>query len=482
MDDHVLKLRPPGEDVLERLSKAVGVGRALRGPDQIAPYLRESRGRYTGRAAMVVRPRTTLEVSRILAIANEARVGVVPQGGNTGLVGGQIPSSSGHEIILDVTGLDRIRDVDKANGSITVEAGVTLQGVQEAAAASGRLFPLSLASEGSCRIGGNLATNAGGVGVIAYGNTRELCLGLEVVLADGRIWDGLRRLRKDNTGYDLKDIFIGSEGTLGIITAAVMKLFPAPTDKATAFVAIERPAAALDLLQAAREISAGQVTAIEILPRLGIEFTMTHAGTRDPLGAPSPWYVLLELSGQGAPGTLQPVMETILSRGFESGFLADAAIAKSGQQARDFWRLRETMSEVQRLEGGSIKHDVSVPVSMSAQFIDEAIAACLDMIPDARPLAFGHIGDGNIHFNLSQPIGADKTAFLDRWDEVNAAVHEIAVRLNGSISAEHGIGQMKRDMMSDIKSPVELGMMQDLKRLFDPHGILNPGKVLPPNP
>jgi FAD/FMN-containing dehydrogenase len=356
---------------------------------------------------------------------------------------------------------------------------LTLKAVQEAASAAGKLFPLSLAAEGSCRIGGNLATNAGGIGVIAYGSARELCLGLEVVLADGRIWDGLRRLRKDNTGYDLRDLFIGSEGTLGIITAAVLKLFPAPRSSATAWVGVASPQAGLDLLALARERAPGSVTAIELVPRIGVEFAMRHAATRDPLAAPSAWYVLLELSSQVEEEILISGIEALLAEGLERGILADAVIARSGAQADELWRIREALSEVQKHEGGSIKHDVSVPVSRIPAFIDQASAAVARLIPGARPVPFGHIGDGNIHYNVSQPPGADKAAFLALWEDIAAAVHEGVSRLEGSISAEHGIGQLKRHLMGAIKSPVELDLMRDLKRLLDPNGILNPGKLLP---
>jgi FAD/FMN-containing dehydrogenase len=469
----------PTPELLDRLVAVVGPAHAIRESAMMAPYLVEPRDMFKGRAALVVRPGSTQEVSRLLAIANEGRIGIVAQSGNTGLVGGQTPSPAGDQVVLSLDRLDRVRDLDAIDNSITVEAGMTLKAVQEAAAAAGRLFPLSLAAEGSCRIGGNLATNAGGIGVIAYGSARELCLGLEVVLADGRIWEGLRRLRKDNTGYDLKDLFIGSEGTLGIITAAVLKLFAEPRSRATAWVAVASPQHGLDLLALARERAPGQVTAIELVPRIGVEFTMRHAATRDPLGAPSPWYVLLELSSAAEEVTLAEGLEAMLAEGLERAILADAVLARSGAQAGELWRIREALSEVQRHEGGSIKHDVSVPVSRIPAFIDQASKAALRIVPGARTVPFGHIGDGNIHFNVSQPIGADKAAFLAHWDEVTNAVHDVVTTLGGSISAEHGIGQLKRHLMAAIKSPVELALMRDVKRLLDPNDILNPGKVLP---
>ena len=467
-------LNPPSPELVARFAALVGEDHAILEEADMTAYLIEPREKYHGRAAAVLRPGSVAEVQSILALANETCTGIVPQGGNTGLVGGQIPSTCGGEIVLSLDRLDRIRDIDAVDNTVTVEAGVTLQALQEAVHEAGRYFPLSLASQGSCRIGGNLATNAGGVAVIAYGNTRELCLGLEVVLADGRMWSGLRRLRKDNTGYDLKDLFIGAEGTLGIITAAVMKLFPVPREVATAWIGLASPHDALALLSLAREASGERVTAMELVPRIGVEFTQRHAGTRDPLASEHAWYVLLELSGGTA------LMEAVLARGLDEGLIEDAAIALSNAQAADFWRLREALSEVQKLEGGSIKHDVSVPVSLTAELIERASAAVTAMIPGARVVAFGHVGDGNIHFNLSQPVGADKQEFLARWDEVNAAVYAIVTDLGGSISAEHGIGVMKRDLMPAVKSPLELEMMRGLKRLFDPRGILNPGKLLPP--
>ena len=469
----------PASDWLDRLAAVVGPGYAIRDADEMAPWLAEPRDRFHGAAALVLRPGSTGEVSRCLAIANEGRIAIVAQSGNTGLVGGQTPSPAGDEVVLALDRLTRVRHLDAVDDTITVEAGMTLKAVQEAAAAAGKLFPLSLASEGSCRIGGNLATNAGGIGVIAFGSARNLCLGLEVVLADGRVWDGLRALRKDNTGYDLKHLFIGSEGTLGIITAAILKLHPAPRARATAWAGIASPKNALDLLALLRERAPGQVTAIEIVPRIGLEFTMRHAATRDPLAEPFPWYVLLELSGAAEEAALNSGLESVLGEALEQGILGDAVLASSGAQAAALWRIREALSEVQRHEGGSIKHDVSVPVSRIPDFIEQAGLVVAKLIPGARLVPFGHIGDGNIHFNVSQPIGADKAAFLARWEEVAAAVHDVVLRLGGSISAEHGIGRLKRHLMPAIKSPVELALMRDMKRLLDPNGILNPGKLLP---
>ena len=447
---------------------------------EMAPYLVERRDRYQGRAAAMLRPASTAEVSALMRIAHETDTKIVPQGGNTGLVGGQIPFESGDEVILALTRMNRIGALDTLNKTLTVEAGVTLQAAQDAAAAAGLLFPLSLASEGTCQIGGNLATNAGGTAVLRYGNARELVLGLEVVLADGEVWDGRRGLRKDNTGYDLKHLFMGSEGTLGIITGAVLKLFPAPQSVETAFVAVPDVAAAVALLRRADAMSGGLVTGFELMPRIGIDFVLRHqTGSVDPLGVPALWYVLVELSaGAARDGRLREVMEALLAAAMEAGEVSDATIATSDTQRAKLWAMREGMSEVQRLEGGSIKHDISVPVSRVAEFITRASAAVAKAMPGVRVVPFGHVGDGNIHFNLSQPIAADKAAFMARWDEMSDIVHEIVRGLGGSISAEHGIGRMKRDEMAATKSAVEMEMMRAVKKALDPKGILNPGKVV----
>jgi FAD/FMN-containing dehydrogenase len=469
----------PSADTLRRLARITGAAYALTEPEAMQPYLSEPRQRWHGRAAMVLRPRSTAEVAAILAIADATGTAIVPQSGNTGLVGGQIASASGHEVVLVLDRMAAIRDIDTLNDTMTVEAGVTLAAVQQQALAVDRLFPLSLASEGSCRVGGVLATNAGGVAVLTYGNARNLCLGLEVVLADGRVWSGLNRLRKDNTGYDLKQLFIGSEGTLGIITAAVLRLFPAIRDRATAFAALATPDAALALFTLARDRAASRLTAFELIPRIGLDFTIRHAGCRDPLAAPAPWYVLIELTDQASSGTLEDSLAAILEQAVERGLVGDAAIAASAAQINDFWRIRESLSEVQKHEGASIKHDVSVPLSNIARFIDDATAAVLAIAPLSRPVPFGHLGDGNIHFNVSQPAGADRSRFLGHADQITACIYEVVQALDGSISAEHGIGQMKRALMPRIKSPVELAMMRAVKQALDPKGLLNPGKLLP---
>ncbi|MCA0417959.1 MAG: FAD-binding oxidoreductase [Proteobacteria bacterium] len=464
--------------ILDRMAGIVGAKNIIADADAMVPYLKEWRDLFRGKAQGIVRPGSTAEVAELVKLAAETGTVLVPQGGNTGLVGGQIPISEGREVILSLQRLDKIRAVDTDGDTMIVEAGVTLKRAQDAAEAAGRLFPLSLASEGSCTIGGNLSTNAGGTAVLAYGNARELCMGLEVVLPDGRVWNGLRQLRKDNTGYDLKNLFIGAEGTLGIITAAVLKLFPAPAARATAFLAVPDPAAALELLNAAKAGAGGTLTTFELMPRIGMDFVLRHAsGTRDPLSEPSPWYVLMEVSAQQASG-LDEHVEAFLGEALEKGIVTDAALAGSLAQRADFWKLREMLSEVQTYEGGSIKHDVSVPIHATPEFLARAIATVEAMVPGCRPVPFGHLGDGNIHFNVSQPVGADKAGFLARWSEMNEAVHAIVTELRGSISAEHGIGRLKRDLLPGVKDPVELDLMRTLKRTLDPKRILNPGAVL----
>ncbi|HEY5064242.1 MAG TPA: FAD-binding oxidoreductase [Xanthobacteraceae bacterium] len=473
LDKPQTKLEPA---LLARFAAIVGDKYAITDRDAQAPYLVELRGLYQGHTPVVLRPSSVEEVARILKLANDTVTPIVPQGGNTGLVGGQIPLHN--EIVLSLNRLDRIRDIDPTSNTLTCEAGVTLQRAREAAAAADRLYPQLLPSEGTCTIGGNLSTNAGGTAAIAHGIARSHVLGIEVVLADGRVLNNLNKLKKDNTGYDLKNLFIGAEGTLGIITAAVLRLVPRPRAVETAFAGIESPEAALELLGLATERTSGGVTSFEIMTRAGIELVLEHgAGTRDPLAAPHPWYALIELSSQQRDG-LRESMEGILTQGLERGLVRDAAIADSLEQGKTFWRLRELFSEVQRHAGGSIKEDISVPVAAVPAFIREANAAVAALIPDARPLPFGHLGDGNIHYNVSQPIGADKDAFLKRWGEMNEVVFAVVKKYGGSISAEHGIGLLKRDLLPSVKDPVALELMHGIKHLLDPKGILNPGKVL----
>jgi len=471
--------RAPSGALLERFAAIVGEDNALTAPADMAPYLEEWRGLYHGRAAAVLKPGTTGEVSQILALANETRTPVVPQGGNTGLVGGQIPHENGREIVVSLSRMTAIRALDTVSLTMTAEAGVVLASAQAAAEEAGLLFPLSLASEGSCQIGGNLATNAGGTAVLAYGNARDLVLGLEVVLADGRVWDGLRALKKDNTGYDLKDLFIGSEGTLGIITAAVLKLAPRPAERATAIGGFESLDQAARFFAAAREASGLALTTFELMPRIGIEFALKHgSGTRDPLERPYRWYALVELSGARADGRTRALLEGLLAAAHEDGQIADAALASSLAQAQAFWRLRELLSEVQRHEGGSIKHDVSVPVGRIPELIERASARVEEIVPGCRPVPFGHFGDGNIHFNVSQPPAMDREAFMAQWDRMTEAVYDIVLALEGSVGAEHGVGLMKRELLKRVKGGVELDLMRRIKRALDPKNILNPGKLL----
>jgi D-lactate dehydrogenase (cytochrome) len=462
--------------LLARFAAIVGEKYAITDPSLQAPYLVEMRHLFEGHTPMVLRPSSVAQVSAILKLANATKTPVVPQGGNTGLVGGQIPHHN--EIVLSLNRLDRIREVDPASNTITCEAGVTLQRAREAATAVDRLYPQLLPSEGTCTIGGNLATNAGGTAALAYGIARSHALGLEVVLADGRVLNNLNKLKKDNTGYDLKNLFIGAEGTLGIITAAVLRLVPRPRSVETGFIGMTSAEAGLELLGLAQERAGNDVTSFEIMTRRGIELVVQHgAGCRDPLAAPHPWYVLIELSSQQRQG-LREVLEDILGQGVERGLVTDATIADSLEQAKAFWRIREMFGEVQGHAGGSIKHDVSVPVAAVPAFIKEANAAVTALIPGARPLPFGHLGDGNIHYNVSQPAGADKDEYLRRWDEVNAVVFAVVKKYGGSISAEHGVGVMKRDLLPSVKDPVALDLMRSLKAMLDPNGILNPGKVL----
>jgi D-lactate dehydrogenase (cytochrome) len=463
-------------ELIARFAAIVGAKYAITAPDAQVPYLVEMRDLYRGHTPVVLRPGSVAEVAAILKLANETRTAVVPQGGNTGLVGGQIPHHG--EVVLSLNRLDRIREVDAVSNTMTVEAGVTLQRAREAAAAADRLYPQLLPSEGSCTIGGNLSTNAGGVAAIAHGIARAHAMGLEVVLADGRVLNNLNKLKKDNTGYDLKNLFIGAEGTLGIITAAVLRVVPRPRSIETAWAAVPSPQAAVDLLGIASERTAGGVTSFELMLRAGVDAVLKFDSTsRLPLAGPHQWYVLIELSSQARSG-LRETMEEILSEGMDKGLVLDASIAESLEQGKAFWRIRELFGEVQRHIGASIKHDVSVPVAAVPAFIAEANAAVTKLIPGARPLPFGHVGDGNIHYNVSQPEGADKAAFLARWDEVNKVVFAVVMKHGGSISAEHGVGVMKRDILPDYKDPVAIDLMRGIKTLLDPNGILNPGKVV----
>lgn len=473
-------LAPISDKLIQLFRDRIGAKHCLTDAEDIAPYCAELRDKFHGKSRVVLKPGTTEEVASIMKLANEMHIAVVPQGGNTGLVGGQVPDQSGNQVILSTERLRKIRQIDADSNVMIVEAGVVLDRIHDAANEISRLFPLSLGSQGSCQIGGNLSSNAGGTAVLAYGNMRDLVLGLEVVLPDGRIWNGLRCLRKDNTGYDLKHLFIGAEGTLGIITAASLKLFPKPRGREVAFAGLSDPHQALRLFNLARNHAGFMLTGFEIMPRMGMDFVTRHlSGARDPLRAPHSWYCLIEISIGSDAVNGRTLIEEIFSEAFEAGYVEDAALAESEKQAEDFWTLRHGMSEVQRAEGGSIKHDISVPVSAVPAFLDRAIPACEAAIPGCRMVPFGHIGDGNLHFNISQPVDADKAAFLARWEEINTMVHAIVNEMGGSISAEHGIGQLKRDLLPGVKDPVELDLMRQLKTCLDPNGICNPGKVLP---
>ncbi|MCA0257995.1 MAG: FAD-binding oxidoreductase [Proteobacteria bacterium] len=475
-----MSVKPPSPDLLQRFAAICGPAYALTDPAAMTPYLCEPRAFYPAKTPLVLRPGSVDEVSSILKLATETGTAIVPQSGNTGLVGGQIPRRDTPDIVLSLDRMNRIRDVDPVGNTLTCDGGAILADVQAAASAANRLFPLSLGSEGSCRIGGNLATNAGGTGVLAYGNMRSLCLGLEVVLPTGEIWNGLRRLKKDNTGYDLRDLFIGSEGTLGVITGAVLKLFPQPAGHQVAFAGLKSPEDALRLFELATGLCHTALTGFELIARIGVEFTTRHIpGVRDPLSQPHDWYVLIDISTADTADSAERLMSAVLEQGFEAGIIEDAVVAASVAQQNALWHLRESMSESQRPEGGSIKHDVSVPVSHIPAFMAEAGAAVLAVLPGARLCPFGHMGDGNIHYNVSQPVGADKQAFLARWHEINRIVHEIVLKHGGSISAEHGIGQLKRDELAAIRGDsIEMVLMRRIKQAFDPAGIMNPGKVL----
>ena len=426
-----------------------------------------------------MRPRTTDEVSKVVALCNQLGFTVVPQGGNTGVCGGGVPMGP-RAVVLATGRMNRVRGIDAPNATITVDAGCILADVQAAAREAGFLFPLSLGGEGTAQIGGNLSTNAGGINVLRYGNARELMLGLEVVLPDGRVWDGLRGLRKDNTGYALRHLFVGAEGTLGVITAACLKLFPLPQDRQTAFIAVRDPAAAISLLWRAREASGDAVTAFELLPRNGLEIGLRNMGGRDPLDTPHGWYVLMEMSS-GRQGSLRTAMEEVLASALEQGLVLDAAVAENEQQRLELWRLREvTAGGHQHQEGGLIKHDISVPVSRIPEMIERGTNAVLHAFPGTRVIPFGHAGDGNLHFNLVQPVGCDAAKFFALRESMNHIIHDMVVELGGSISAEHGIGLLKRDEMARYKSTLELELMRSIKAALDPLNVMNPGKVLPP--
>ncbi len=463
---------------LDALRARLGEPGLLVGGD-LSAFETDWRKRYPGRALAVARPATTEEVAAVLQLCQAHRVPVVPQGGNTGLVGGSTPDDSGQQLVLSLSRMKRLREIDVANASLTAEAGCVLADVQAAAAGAGMLFPLSLAAEGSCTLGGNLATNAGGTQVLRYGNARELCLGLEVVTAAGDVWQGLSGLRKDNTGYDLRDLFIGSEGTLGIITAATMKLYPAPKERLTALAACNSPDDAVNLLRLARDRAGDALTGFEVMNRASLALVARELPQlAQPLDAAA-WTVLLELSDAESAEHARQVFEGLLEAAFEAGIVQDAAIAQSLQQARDFWHLRESIPLAQAQAGLNIKHDIALPVSAIPGFVAEMDAALARYLPGIEVIDFGHLGDGNLHYNVQAPAGVAPAAFLAAHEApINAMVYDAVQRRGGSISAEHGIGRLKREELAQRKDPTALALMQSIKRALDPLGLLNPGRLV----
>jgi FAD/FMN-containing dehydrogenase len=463
--------------------RAACAGRLLEDAGTMAPFLTDWRRKWTGQAIAVAQPDNAEGVAAVLRWCRTHRVAVVPQGGNTGLSGGATPAAEGRNLVLSTARLQRIRAVDPVGHTLTVEAGVTLQQVQEAAQAADRLFPLSLAAQGTCTIGGNLATNAGGVQVLRYGNARELCLGLEVATAEGELWNGLRELRKDNTGYDLRDLFIGSEGTLGIITAAVLKLFPRPAAQFAAWVAVPSPAAALALLALAQQRLASELTAFELVSETCLQLVLQHVhAARRPLADASPWYVLLEVSSAHSEGAATTAIEGLLEAALEAGHASDAALSASVAQFRSLWALREDISESQGAEGPTIKHDIALPIARIPAFIETTGAAIARHHPALRLVVFGHLGDGNLHYNLSPPVaGMGKADFVALEAPLNRLVHDAVHEAGGSISAEHGLGVLRRDEAARYKTAVERRLMQTLKQALDPLNLMNPGKLIRPS-
>jgi FAD/FMN-containing dehydrogenase len=468
-----------GHDLLQRFQAIVGAANTLGPDDDLSRYVRENRNIYVGATPLVLKPAGTQEVARIVSLASETRTPLVPQGGHTGHVGGAAPDESGTQIVVSLERMRAIREIDTAGNTVTVEAGAILQAVQERALANERLFPLSLASQGSCQIGGNIATNAGGTGVLAYGNMRDLVLGLEVVLPSGEVWDGLRKLKKDNTGYAVKELFVGSEGTLGIITAAVLKLLPLPKGSTVAWAGLATPEQALSLYELTRSLAGGALTAFEIIHRTPLEFALRHVSdNRDPFAVRYQWYVLAEISSGRSHEDARALTESIFAAALGKELIADAVMSETVAQRSRLWKLREDIPPAQEHEGASIKHDVSVPVHLIPEFVKQAWAIVGEIAPGARPCVFGHMGDGNLHFNVSQPAGGDAAQFLDRRPLLNARIHRLVGAMSGSIAAEHGIGRLKRELLAENKSAVEMDIMRAIKQALDPNGIMNPGKVL----
>ncbi len=464
---------------LQQCRAAIGAEYVLDQPHDMAPYLRDWRGRFTGAALAVLRPGTVEQVAALVQACAHWQVPLVPQGGNTGLVLGSVPDASGKAVVLSLARLNRIRQIDVANRTMTVDAGCILANLQQAAAAEGCLFPLSLASEGSCTIGGNLSSNAGGTAVLRYGNTRELCLGLEVVTAQGEIWNGLRGLRKDNTGYDLRDLLIGAEGTLGIITGAVLKLYPQPKASITALAALPTPAHALQCLNLMQDHCGASLTGFELMSQICLALVAQQfPALPQPFAAPHPQYVLLELSSSESAEHAIGLLERAIAAALDAHIVSDAVVASSVAQSTALWQLREHIPLAQAKAGKNIKHDISLPVSSIPAFIADTAPQLEQAFPGCQLVCFGHLGDGNLHFNVAPPDGIEHEAFLANQDAINRLVHDSVARYSGSISAEHGIGALKKDEMARYKSPVELSLMRAIKTALDPQGIMNPGKIL----
>ncbi len=466
-------------DLLDRLRGTVGATHVLTEAADVAAHVVDWTGVHQGRALAVVRPGSTEQVAQVVTACRAAGATIVPQGGNTGLVGGGVPDASGTQVVLSLGRMRTVRQVDPVAGTMTVDAGVVLADVQAAAEQAGRLFPMSLGSEGSCTIGGNLATNAGGTAVLRYGMTRELVLGLEVVLPDGRVWDGLRGLRKDNTGYDLTQLFVGSEGTLGVITGAVLRLFPATPRHATAWVAVPDVAAAVSLLGLAQGHAGAHLSTFEIANRQALDLVLAHlSGASDPLAEPSGWYVLVELAGAASDAGLDEALEAILGEAVEAGLATDAAIASSPARRAALWALREGISEAQKVEGATLKHDVTLPIARLADWVAEIGPTLTALLPGVRAVTYGHVGDGNLHYNLNAPVGRDDDLRSAAAD-LSTAIHDSVAAGHGSISAEHGLGRTKAAAGASYKSEVEVDLMRALKRALDPDGLMNPGVLLP---
>jgi len=466
-------------ELLGQFAAIVGDTNVLSINDDLTHYTHENRGYVVGETPMVVKPKTREEVAGLLKLASETGTGVVPQGGHTGHMGGGVPIAGRNSIVISTERMNKFLDIDLVANTLTVEAGMVLENIQILATKNDRLFPLSLGSQGSCMIGGNISTNAGGTGVLAYGNTRELVMGLEVVLPNGEIWDGLNKLRKNNTGYDLKNLFIGAEGTLGIITAAVLKLFAAPVGREVAWAGFFSTRNALKFFQLAKAKSGNQLTAFELVPRIGIEFLLNNFDKfADPLEHPYPWYGLVELSSGRSVEDARLLTEDIFTEGMESKIVEDAVLAANIAQQQLFWRMREDLPLSQYPEGGSISHDISVPTGKVPELIERGEKLVLAHVRGARMVAFGHLGDGNIHLNFTSPVGMAREEYMKQREKVNQIVYDLVLELGGSFSAEHGIGLFKMDMLEQTKSPVEMAMMRQIKHVFDPKGIMNPGKVL----